>query len=146
MAPSILVFHDESILALGTPGSNAIPSILSGVISNLVDRGMSLRESVEAPRVLWGGVPVVTIMAEITGGVTDAHMDALASMGYENPPLRIHFPALHIDVVDFGGVNAALYNPTEGAYLGVTDGRRGGLAKGPRVVAASNKSPAPIQQ
>jgi gamma-glutamyltranspeptidase/glutathione hydrolase len=146
MAPSILVFHDKSILALGTPGSNAIPSILSGVISNLVDRGMSLRESVEAPRVLWGGNPLVTIMAEIAGAITDTHMDALASMGYENPPLRIHFPALHIDVVDFGGVNAALYNPTEGAYTGVTDGRRGGLAKGPRVVASSNHRLEPMQR
>jgi len=139
MAPSILVFDDESMMALGTPGSNAIPSILIGVISNLVDRGMSLRQSVEAPRVLWGGVPLVTIMAEIVGAVTDADMDSLDSMDYEHPLLRIHFPALHIDVVDFGGVNAALFRPTEGAYTGVTDGRRGGLAKGPRVVAASNE-------
>jgi gamma-glutamyltranspeptidase len=112
---------------------------LIGVISNLVDRGMSLRESVEAPRVLCGGVPVVTIMAEIAGAVTDADMDSLDSMDYQHPLLRIHFPAPHIDVVDFGGVNAALFRPTEGAYTGVSDGRRGGLAKGPRVVAASNE-------
>ena len=82
---------------------------------------------------------MVTIAAEIAGAVTDAHMDALDSMGYEEPALRIHFPARHIDIVDFGGVNAALYKPTEGAYIGVTDGRRGGFAKGPRVVAASNR-------
>jgi gamma-glutamyltranspeptidase/glutathione hydrolase len=135
MAPSILVFNDGSIIALGTPGSNAIPSILSGVISNLVDRGMSLRESVEAPRVFWGGDPSATIQAEIAGAVTDTQMDALDSMGYELPALRVPFPALHINIVDFGGVNAALFNPTEGAYTGVVDGRRGGLAKGPRVVA-----------
>jgi len=139
MAPSILVFRDGSIFALGTPGSNGIPSIMSGVISNLVDRGMSLRESVEAPRVLWGGIPEANIQAEIAGAVTDAHMDTLDSMGYELPALRVPFPALQIDIVDFGGVNAALYNPTEGAYTGVIDGRRGGLAKGPRVVAASNR-------
>jgi gamma-glutamyltranspeptidase/glutathione hydrolase len=139
MAPSILVFEDESIMALGTPGSNGIPSIMSGVISNLVDRGMSLRESVEAPRVLWGGIPAANIQAEIAGAVTNTHMDALDSMGYELPALRVPFPALQIDIVDFGGVNAVLYNPTEGAYTGVTDGRRGGLAKGPRVVAASSR-------
>jgi len=138
MVPSILVFPDGSIIALGTPGSNGIPSIMSGVISNLVDRGMSLRKSVEAPRVLWGGLPSANIQAEIAGAVTDPHMDALNTMGYEHPLLRIHFPALPIDIVDFGGVNAALFNPTEGAYTGVIDGRRGGLAKGPRVVAASN--------
>ncbi len=130
MAPSILVFHDESILAFGTPGSNGIPSIMSGVISNLVDRGMSLRESVEAPRVLWGGIPSANIQAEIAGAVTNAHMDA--PMGYEHPLLRIHFPALPIDIVDFGGVNAALYNPTEGAYTGVIDGRRGGARQRPQ--------------
>ncbi|MDX2435527.1 MAG: hypothetical protein QNL88_00625 [Acidobacteriota bacterium] len=57
---------------------------------------------------------------------------------YVAPILRVQFPALQIDIVDFGGVNAALFNPTEGAYTGVVDGRRSGLAKGPRVVAASN--------
>lgn len=139
MAPSILVFSDGSIIALGTPGSNGIPSIMSGVISNLVDRGMSLRESVEAPRVLWGGIPAANIQAEIAGAVTDTQMDALDSMGYELSALRVPFPALQIDIVDFGGVNASLYNPTEGAYTGVIDRRRGGLAKGPRVVAASSR-------
>ena len=136
MVPSILVFPDGSIIALGTPGSDAIPSIMSGVICNLVDRGLSLRKSVEAPRVMWGGLPVANIQAEVLDPVTGTHMDALDTMGYELPLLRVHFPAQHIEVVDFGGVNAALFNPTEGAYAGVIDGRRGGLAKGPRVVAA----------
>ncbi len=140
MAPSILVFPDGSIMALGTPGSNGIPSIMSGVISNLVDRRMSLRESVEAPRVLWGGLPAANIQAEIAGEITDTLTDALDSMGYELPLLRVTFPALQIDVVDFGGVNAALFNPTDGAYTGVIDGRRGGLAKGPRVVAVSSSA------
>jgi gamma-glutamyltranspeptidase/glutathione hydrolase len=137
MAPSILVLEDTSIVALGTPGSNRIPSILSGVITNMVDRGMSLREAVEAPRILWGGYPLVTIEAEVADEATDTSLDALEAMGYEHPPLRIPFPAQSIDLADFGGVNAALYNPTEGAYTGVIDGRRGGLAKGPRVVAAA---------
>jgi gamma-glutamyltranspeptidase len=138
MAPSILVFRDGSIIALGTPGSNGIPSIMSGIISNMVDRGMSLRESVEAPRVLWGGLPAANIQAEITDAGIDTYLNALDSMGYELPSLRVSFPALQIDVVDFGGVNAALYSPSQGAYVGVIDGRRGGLAKGPRVVAASD--------
>jgi gamma-glutamyltranspeptidase/glutathione hydrolase len=138
MAPSILVFRDGSMVALGTPGSNRIPSILSGVISNLVDRGMSLRESIEAPRVLWGGETSGNIEAEIAGEVTDTQMDALDSMDYELPLLRIHFPADPAYLADFGGVNAALYNPTEGTYTGVTDGRRGGLAQGPRTVARSH--------
>jgi len=139
MAPSILLFRDGSIIAFGTPGSKRIPSILSGVISNLVDRGMSLRESVEAPRVLWGGETSGNIEAEIAGAVTDTHMDALNSMDYELPLFRIYFPADPAYLADFGAVNAVLYNPTEGGYTGVVDGRRGGLAKGPRVVAASNR-------
>ena len=65
-------------------------------------------------------------------------MDALDSMDYELPLLRIHFPADPAYLADFGGVNAALYNPTEGAYTGVVDPRRGGLARGPRVVATPN--------
>lgn len=139
MVPSILEFPDGSIIALGTPGSNAIPSIMIGVISNLVDRGMSLRKSVEAPRLVWGGFPAPNIQAEVAAQITDSYLDALDRIGYELPSLRIHFPARHIDVVDFGGVNAALFNPTDGAYTGVTDGRRGGLARGPRVVAISGR-------
>ena len=134
MAPSILVHDDMTLIALGSPSSNRIPSILSGVISNLVDRGMGLQDSIEAPRVLWGGETSGNIEAEIAGAVTDTDVDALDSMDYELPLLRIHFPADPAYLADFGGVNAALYNPTEGAYTGVVDGRRGGLAEGPRVV------------
>jgi len=138
MAPSILVHDDMTIIALGSPSSNRIPSILSGVISNLVDRGMGLQDSIEAPRVLWGGETSGNIEAEIAGAVTATDVDALDSMGYDLPLLRIHFPADPAYLADFGGVNAALYNPTEGSYTGVVDPRRGGLAKGPRVLATHN--------
>ena len=50
MAPTIILEPDGTITALGTGGSNRIRSAILQVASNLLDRGMSLEEAVEAPR------------------------------------------------------------------------------------------------
>ena len=50
MAPTIILEPDGTITALGTGGSNRIRSAILQVAANLIDRGMSLDEAVEAPR------------------------------------------------------------------------------------------------
>ncbi len=135
MAPTILVQDGGRLVALGTPGSSRIPSILASVISNMLDRGMDLREAVEAPRVLWEGGKESRTYAEIAGPVTEALVVPLNAMGYEHPVEALHFPSPPTDIADFGGVNAATFDPASGTYIGVADPRRGGLAGGPRVVA-----------
>jgi gamma-glutamyltranspeptidase/glutathione hydrolase len=50
MAPTIILEGDGTITALGTGGSNRIRSAILQVAVNLLDRGLSLEEAVEAPR------------------------------------------------------------------------------------------------
>jgi gamma-glutamyltranspeptidase/glutathione hydrolase len=67
MAPTIVLAADGTLLtAVGAPSSNRIPSIITNVISNLVDRKMGLEEAIEAPRVLYGGFrPLIQPSIEI---------------------------------------------------------------------------------
>ncbi len=138
MAPTILVSDGGRLMALGTPGSSRIPSILAGVISNVVDRGMGLGAAIEAPRILWDGGKDMRIYIQVAGPLTDDSVDALNAMGYENPVEALHFPADPVDLADFGGVNAVAFDPVTGTYTGAVDPRRGGLALGPRVSAAND--------
>ncbi len=138
IAPVILVDGGGRLMALGSPGSNRIPSILAGVISNVIDRGMDLGAAIDAPRILWGGSDFIRIEMEVAGPLTDPLVDAFNAMGYEFPVDAVHLPAQQSDIVDFGGVNAATYDPASGIYIGVVDPRRGGLAEGPRVIATDD--------
>ncbi len=135
MAPTILVDERGRVMALGTPGSNRIASILAGVISNIVDRGMNLREAIEAPRVIWGGGLEINIELEVAPPMVETYVDAFNAMSYEHPVEPVFFPADPNDLSNSGAVNTVLYDPTAGDFVGVADPRRGGLAGGPRVVA-----------
>jgi gamma-glutamyltranspeptidase/glutathione hydrolase len=138
MSPTILVHDGGRVVALGSPGSNRIPSILAGVISNMVDRGRSLREAIEAPRVLWGGRKEVNIEVEIAGPITEDYVRAFNEMGYTHPVEPGYFPADPSELVNFGGVNAVAFDPESVTFIGMVDPRRGGLAEGPRAVAGSD--------
>ncbi len=134
IAPTIVLRDNNPIAVLGSPGSNRIPGILAVVISNVVDRGMTLGDAVAAPRIVWGGYTSLRVTAEISGALTDGDMDRLLEMGYEEIE-RIDFPATPIGLTRCGGVNAVAFDPATVTYTGVSDPRRGGLAMGPRVIA-----------
>ena len=135
MAPTIVFSNDGSLLvALGSPGSDLIPSIIANVISNLVDRGMGLEEAVAAPRVLVGGHPALAPYIEVTAPISDADLDALEAAGH-NPVQRVHYPPTTACAVYFGGVNAVGWDAEAMTFVGVGDGRRWGSAQGARTVA-----------
>ncbi len=136
MAPTIVLRDDQPIAVLGTPGSNRIPGIIATVISNIVDRGMTLRDAVTAPRIVWGGYTRMRVSVEMAPPFTAANMDALLDMGYHEIE-RFDFPAQPIQLTRPGGVNAVAFDPATGVYSGIADPRRGGLAMGPRVVVAN---------
>ena len=135
IAPTIVLRNNNPIAVLGTPGSNRIPGILAAVISNVVDRGMTLGDAVTAPRIVWGGYTRLRVTAEMTGALTDGDMDQLLEMGYQEIE-RIEFPATPIGLTRGGGVNAVSFDPATVTYTGVADPRRGGLAMGSRTVPA----------
>jgi gamma-glutamyltranspeptidase/glutathione hydrolase len=137
IAPTIVFAEDGSLpAALGTPGSDLIPSIIVNVISNLVDRGMGLVEAVIAPRVLFGGVKALAPYIEVTTPITDPDLDVLEAAGHI-PVERLHYPQVTACAVYFGGVNAVGWDAQDMTFVGVGDGRRWGSAQGARVAADS---------
>lgn len=57
MAPTLVLASGEPALVLGTPGGDTIPSTIASLIRNLIDRGMTLDQAVDAPRLHHGFVP-----------------------------------------------------------------------------------------
>jgi gamma-glutamyltranspeptidase/glutathione hydrolase len=140
-APTIVFAENGSLLAaLGTPGSDLIPSIIVNVVSNLVDRGMGLAEAVVAPRVLFGGVKKLSPYVEVVAPITDSDVDALEAAGH-TPVERLHHPPATACAVYYGGVNAVGWDTDAMTFVGVGDGRRWGSAEGPRVVADPGEAP-----
>jgi len=139
IAPTIVLRDGAFFAALGTPGSNRIPGLVADVLSNMVDRGMSVRDAVTAPRVVWGGMTWKRAHIEVVDPISQEDVLALEQMGFENmtvlryPPPEAPEDAL---VTKFGGVNAIAYDPETGEFTGIGDPRRWGSAMGPRVVAA----------
>ncbi len=129
-APTIVVAGDRPMLVLGSAGSSRIPGAVDTVISNVVDRGMSLAEAVEAPRILWAkGATTRGLIIEVFPPVTRADADRLEAMGYE-PGLRVDLPAQYLELTKFGAVNAIYRDPQSGTLTGVGDPRRDGAALG----------------
>ncbi len=72
MAPSVVLDPDGTCLALGSGGSERIRSALTQVLVNLLDRGMSLEQAVEHPRMHWDGS-----VLQVEPGLADAVVEAL---------------------------------------------------------------------
>jgi len=135
MAPTIVLNEDGTLLAaLGAPSSSRIPAIITGIISNLVDRRMGLPEAIESPRVLTGGLSTTNnTIIEVAGPITDAHIDSLEAMGYEDIE-RMPYPVTSRRIILYGGVNAVGWDNNAMTFVGVGDGRRWGCARGPEVI------------
>jgi gamma-glutamyltranspeptidase/glutathione hydrolase len=110
MAPSVAMRDGEVELVLGSAGSNRIRSALLQTIIGVVDRGMQVREAVEAPRVHFeDGIVFAEPGVDLEGLDVDARV------------VRFAAPNLF-----FGGVQAALRRGT--SVTGAGDPRRGGVA------------------
>lgn len=135
VAPTMLLRDGKPVLALGSAGTmRLVPSILN-VISNVVDRGMSLRDAMAFPRVLWGGRKENKVYVEIAPPITDAQVDELQRRGFVQV-YRLRFPPRDIDLSAFGGVNAIAFDG-DGTVIGVADPRRQGCAAAPASVRSS---------
>ena len=128
-APTIVRRNGKPFLALGSVGTGRITSAVVLVVSNVVDRGMSLVEAVSAPRVLWGGNAENRVYLELAGGLDDRLADELQRYGYADI-YRVHFPAEQGNLNVFGAVNSVAVRD-DGSVVGVGDPRRNGVAAAP---------------
>ena len=110
MAPTVLMREGEVELVLGSAGSIRIRSALLQTIVGVVDRGLSVRDAVEAPRVHFeDGVVFAEPGIDLEGLTGDVRI--------------VRFGALNLF---FGGVQAALRQGSR--MTGAGDPRRGGAA------------------
>lgn len=129
-APTIVLADGAPLLVLGAAGSSRIPGAIATVISNVVDRGMTLGDAVAAPRVLWSmGDSTRGLLLEARPPVTVAHALALEEMGYEYGRC-VTLPVPYQDLSSYGAVNAVHRDPSSGRLTGVGDPRRNGDARG----------------
>jgi gamma-glutamyltranspeptidase / glutathione hydrolase len=135
-APTIVRRDGRTFLVLGSVGSGRITSAIVLAISDVIDQGMSLREAVEAPRVLWGGNQEARLYLEIRGRVTEPLADELEKRGYSFM-FRLRPPPRQVDENAFGCVNAIQVLP-DGSLVGVGDPRRQGVAVGAGPVGAGS--------
>jgi gamma-glutamyltranspeptidase/glutathione hydrolase len=133
MAPTI-VRTPESVIALGSAGSDRIPPSVCEVITNLVDRHMDVRDAVVAPRAIWNSAhDPGRVCIEVARPIVTADVKALRQMGFDTMYVLRYPPDPVADSAFFGGVNVAAYNSNTGVFTGVGDPRRDGSAFGPRV-------------
>jgi gamma-glutamyltranspeptidase/glutathione hydrolase len=146
MTPTMLLCDGKPFLVLGGPGSSRIPSSIVAVVTNVVDRAMTLAEAVAAPRVLVnrpnpinpeGCRPAPTepppeprVFLEIAGPITSGQADDLEARGFTEQ-YRKTFPLRAGGLRAFGGINAVMVDPATGLLVGVGDPRRQGAAAAP---------------
>lgn len=137
MTPVVLRREDGWLLALGSSGSDRIPSSVVNVISAVVDRGLRLPDAVSSPRALWGGPVDRRVYLEIATPSLESWADVLVERGFTEV-YRQRFPARPFDLAAFGGANALASDLDRGGWIGVADPRRGGAAA---AVGASEAMP-----
>ena len=113
MAPTVVQSEHGVELVVGSAGSNRIRSAILQTIVGVVDRGLTAREAVEAPRLHFEDGIVFT-----EPGIDE---QLLRSAGRTVQPFR----AIN---VFFGGVQAVEHDPRTGNVTGAGDPRRGGAA------------------
>ena len=114
MSPSVARAPDSGLIAIGSGGSNRIPSAIQQVLVNLIDFRMSVEDAVRAPRVHFH------------------QNEAFVEDIFESSELESVLQAFDSSTrfkkrdVFFGGVNTAKHADSEVAGFG--DDRRGGIS------------------
>jgi gamma-glutamyltranspeptidase/glutathione hydrolase len=116
MAPTLVLHEGHPELAVGSAGSNRIRSAILQTIINVVDRGRSAQDAVDAPRLHYENGVV-----EAEAGVNADALGELERDGWR--VVRWQEKNLY-----FGGVQAVARHPETGALSGGGDPRRGGVA------------------
>ena len=111
MSPSIVSKEGKTILVAGSPGGSRIITTTLEVISNVIDRQMSINAAVSSPRYHMQWLPD-ELRIEPENGLTNDDVAKLVGMGYK------------LSLQPFmGDVNAIMIDPETGEITGSHDTR-----------------------
>ena len=117
MAPTIARHRDGTIIAIGSPGASRITTAIVQVLWNFIHLGMSLTEAINHPRLhveIVASTPTISCEPDLTV----ESLEGFTSHKFE-----------HLSMY-FGGVQAALVDPTIGLLAAADPRRAGGVAYG----------------
>ncbi len=114
MMPTVLTGADGSVTAVGTGGSERIPSAMLRVLTGVLEGSEPLARVVGAPRLHWDRTSL-----QLEPGLPD---DVVAALGSDRPTRSWDQRDLY-----FGGTHAVTRHP-DGRVEAVADSRRGGAA------------------
>src|SRR6266700_2506261 len=124
MTPTIVVHQGKTVLVLGSPGSSKIITTVANVLMGVIDYGMNLQESVNAPRFHHQWLPDVVNVERSFSGDT---VNALQKMGY-NVQVGLHDGS---DVSPYwSDAECIAIDPKTSERLGASDYRNNGKAVG----------------
>jgi gamma-glutamyltranspeptidase/glutathione hydrolase len=116
MSPTVVLDDGEPTIVIGSAGSNRIRSAVLQTIVNVVDRGMSIEEAVQAPRLHFENG-----MIQAEPGIDELALEALQKAG--TPVAQWDRKNLF-----FGGCQAVGRDVGSGELAGAGDLRRGGTS------------------
>jgi len=124
MTPTIVVREGKTVLVLGSPGSSKIITTVANVLMGVVDYGMNIQESVNAPRFHNQWLPDVLNVEQWFSPDT---VQALEKMGYK-VQVGLHDGAFVSPY--WSDAECIAIDQKSGDRLGASDGRNNGKAVG----------------
>jgi gamma-glutamyltranspeptidase/glutathione hydrolase len=112
MSPTIVAQDGKPLMAVGSPGGRTIINTTLQLILNVVDHGMNIAQSVEAPRIHHQWLPDVISMED--GGFSPDTVQLLNSRGHE---VRVRG--------EQGTAMGVFHDREAGLFLGGSDSRAG---------------------
>ena len=115
--PTIVLKDGQAVMALGSPGGDAIWQRVTQTLVNLIDFGMNIQDAVSAPRFAYGGLEETGTSNRPSWIVEDrvpaAVIEKLKSMGHE----------IRVVPSEGGAVNGVVRDPKTGMLTGGADPR-----------------------
>lgn len=123
MAPTICRHSDGRVLAIGSPGASRITTAIAQVLFNFISLDMSLEQAIFQPRLhfeFFDDTSALKPSGSVIACETGINTDELSLNRRQFEGLSMYF----------GGVQAALYHPTDGLFAAADPRRTGGIAWG----------------
>ncbi len=118
MTPTIVLKDGKLFMVLGTPGGPTITTTVANILMGVVDYGLNIQESVNAPRFHNQWLPDEIMMEHI--GFSPDTIGILEHMGHK----------INVRPGFWGDAECIAIDPKTGERLGASDGRNAGKAIG----------------